>query len=498
MSKLLPEDDVITITGILKFENPSDEGELFRMMRSQSACMRMAHGRLLKGDLRKDLKKELQNVFDINSRYVDDGIFDADDAIKASRKLNRNPKNVIFGGRKVYNRLQKKHLSKNRLEELYNDFREKRQCNLFSRGDKSKKGNPNIQFFELDEKMFFRINIGNNKWIVGQFISKHKKLNKLRLASQLSIAYTVRILTRQGVSYAHVSVTEKFPTPKIGVGNNTIKDIKYEDIPMLGPVLSIDRNSFPSHIAWTIVGQDGNLLAKGIVKTSELYDQRSDKREYYAWKYAHEIVKIAEQYQAGIALETIKIKQGKKKKSESRRTRRKKASFCYRSMFDKVTTLARRNSIFVKPVTAAYSTIIGTMKYASIYDLSKHQAAAFVIGRRALGYNQERVPQKLQKVTEAFVERTKKFHSVLDKVRVTQGKKESNPYSGHHWMIWEVVKRAVLTAHSTGWKKVWNKLNPSILKRQYLRDCRDRWLDPLPGGGSVSASFASQLDANSP
>lgn len=478
---ILPKKDLVTITGLLV---PDEEQKkaLRQVMRSQSSCKRMAHGRLLKEECLNDVRKYLKDIFPINARYVYDAIDDAQSNISSCKELGTNPKDTIFGGRKLFNRLKKKHLDASRLSELHKQFREQRQCNLYSRGEKSHKGNANIRFEESDDGMFFRINIGDRQWITVPFISNHKKLDKLRTAAQISLAYTCRIMTRDGKDHIHITVTEKFPAPVLGAGNFSKND-NYLDIPMKGPVFSLDRNAFPSCIAWTVVNSDGNIIAFGNIPTPELYDQRSDKRGYYAWKYAQQIVDLAKKHKAGIALEILRFVRGKKRKQESRSTRRKKSNFCYRKMFDKIVVLAMREQIFVKPVKAAYSTIIGTLKYGSLRNLSKHQAAAYVIGRRALGFFDELIPESLLKKTEDFLE--KKRHSVPGNVRVTRWKKESYPISGHRWSTWEVVKQSVLTGHTTGWKKAWNRLNPSTLKALSFGEHGSEFVpDPVPGPGS--------------
>jgi len=47
------------------------------LMRRWSSCMRFAYKRLLEGKKRNELKRELQPVFSLNSRYVDDAILTA-------------------------------------------------------------------------------------------------------------------------------------------------------------------------------------------------------------------------------------------------------------------------------------------------------------------------------------------------------------------------------------------------------------------------------------
>ena len=104
------QEDVITIMGDLIVDQ-DDVVVLEQLMRSQSSCMHSSHGKLLKGDLRRDLKRDLQDVFRINSRYVDDAIFNAQPNIASMQELDENPKHVMYAGMKLFSKLQNCHLS---------------------------------------------------------------------------------------------------------------------------------------------------------------------------------------------------------------------------------------------------------------------------------------------------------------------------------------------------------------------------------------------------
>ncbi|HIC97187.1 MAG TPA: hypothetical protein EYP11_02150 [Aquificaceae bacterium] len=80
------------------------------IMRRWSSCMRYAYKRLLEGKTRNALKKELQKVFCLNSRYIDDAILEAQGIITLSKELGFKPEKVIFGGRTLFEKLSKKHL----------------------------------------------------------------------------------------------------------------------------------------------------------------------------------------------------------------------------------------------------------------------------------------------------------------------------------------------------------------------------------------------------
>jgi len=52
----------------------------------------------------------------------------------------------VFGGRELFEKLHKRHLTGKRLEELKRKWKEKRQGMAYSRGDRAKKGNLNLRF----------------------------------------------------------------------------------------------------------------------------------------------------------------------------------------------------------------------------------------------------------------------------------------------------------------------------------------------------------------
>ncbi len=96
----------------------NDKELLLTLMRKFSSCMRYAYNRLLEGKTRKDLKKQLQHIFNINSRYVDDAIMKAQSIINLCKETNQNPTKIIFGGRENFKKLQQNHLQGKKREKL--------------------------------------------------------------------------------------------------------------------------------------------------------------------------------------------------------------------------------------------------------------------------------------------------------------------------------------------------------------------------------------------
>ena len=82
---------MITLQCRLEFKTPEDEKEVLKLMQNFSSCLRYAYNRLLEGANRKELKKHLQKVFPLNSRYCDDAIMKAKKALRAIQLPESRP-----------------------------------------------------------------------------------------------------------------------------------------------------------------------------------------------------------------------------------------------------------------------------------------------------------------------------------------------------------------------------------------------------------------------
>ncbi|TDA67718.1 MAG: transposase [Clostridia bacterium] len=187
-----------------------NEDPLVTEMRLFSACVRWAFNRLLEGKAREELKKEGQELFGLNSRYVDDAILKAKEIIgsqqellaleieetqkklgRAKKKLDRaekdldkakagddpgkieKAKRVIHGRRARARKLSAKlaelqaHQENGTIPKVVfggkslwrrvckgqstrEEWRNARQNRLYARGDETKGGNPNLKLVHQD------------------------------------------------------------------------------------------------------------------------------------------------------------------------------------------------------------------------------------------------------------------------------------------------------------------------------------------------------------
>ncbi|ADQ40130.1 transposase [Caldicellulosiruptor acetigenus I77R1B] len=376
---------MVTVQAKLIFDNSKDKQRVLDLMRRWSSCMRYAYKRLLEGHERNELKKDLQGVFNLNSRYVDDAIMKAQSIKKSCEQKGENPKKVVFGGRELFEKLKKRHINGEAYRKLQREWQEKRKGNLYSRGDRSKKGNLNTRI-EIDGSLTkLRINVGERKYVYatiqagwkvkgGTYTDRNTLLQAISTSGE---PYSVELKLKNGAVYAYFTVEEVFPQPKITKANG---------------VIGIDTNAYPRHVAWVETDSSGQLLGYGEIPMPELESGSSNKREYYRWQYSHMIVQMAKEKQKAIVIENLSIQdRGRRGDFSGRKSRRIRHYFGYRLLLEKVKLLAKREGVEVIEVDPAYTSVIGMLKYAPQYMANKDVAAAYVIARRGLGLR-ERIP----------------------------------------------------------------------------------------------------------
>jgi len=354
--------------------------------------MRYAYQRLLEGEKRKDLKKQLSKLFNINTRYSDDAILLAQSTISSCKERCQNPKKLIFGSRKLFEQLKKNHLTGKRRKQLKTKWKESRQGNLYSRGDKSKQGNLNLRFKQIDNELYLRINIGDRQYIYAKVIRDVKRekdkwigfMFMLENANQTNqwFPYSVKLKTKNSKTYAFVSIEEKLQPITIKRDNG---------------IIGIDVNAYPFHLALAFTSKDGNLEKYQSIGLNELLEVNSEKRQYLEWQIAHRIIEIAKEENKAIAIENLqKLPKGKRGDGFAK-LRRKLQKWSYKRLLDKIEVLAKRNAIEIIKVNPAYTSVIGKLKYSPQYNIDKDIAGAYVIARRGLRFK-EKLPKNYKEL----------------------------------------------------------------------------------------------------
>ena len=442
---------MIVIQAKLIFLSQDDKQIVLDLMRRWSSCMRFAYKRLLEGYDRNTLKRELQGIFNLNSRYVDDAIMKARSTLESSKELGNNPKKVIFGGKDLFKKLQKRHINGKEYKKLKTKWQERRKGNLYSRGDKSKKGNLNTRIEVKENGTFLRINVGERKYLYARIEAGYKK-NKsrgklLQEIAQSNIPYSVEVKLKNGNIYAYFAIEKEYPEIKITKEKG---------------VIGIDVNAYPDNISWAETDEKGNLISYGNMPMTELASGSKDKKEYFRWQYAHEIVNIAKEKGKAIVIEGLDIKnKGKRGDFSGRKSRRIRHNFSYRALLSKIKTLAKREGIEVIEVNPSYTSIIGMLKYSPQYMITKDVAAAYVIARRGLKL-QEKIPDNYIKFLNALTVEE------LEELK-------------------EYVKKTVRNKHIK--KKHIREINKAIEFLQSLESEPGRVLEPLDGTSFSAYNF---------
>jgi len=190
---------------LLVFPSGEDHKATLDLMRRFSAAVRYAYNRLLEGWSREALKREngpLRIFFGLNTRYADDAILKAQALLDSARERGEDPRKVVFGGRRLFETLKRRHLSGKPLKRLKREWRERRQGLLYSRGDKTKGGNLNLRLFVKEGALWLRINLGNGTYVHALVKTSHPNLSVLLQRVYASLLYNVELSLKEGKVHA--------------------------------------------------------------------------------------------------------------------------------------------------------------------------------------------------------------------------------------------------------------------------------------------------------
>ncbi len=472
---------MITISAKLLLSNHHGKERVVDLMRRWSSAMRYAYKRLLEGMEINTLRKLIQNVFGLNARYSHSAIVKAQALMKVRKEKGESLRKVIFGGKDIFRKLQKRHINGKDYQRLKNQFQERRKGNLYSIGQKHSKGNQNTRIEVRENGTYLRINTGERQYVYA-LISAGERIEKIKELAFSGKAYTVELKLRDGNIYAYFTIEEEYPEVEI------TKDYG---------VIGIDLNAYPNHIAWAETDECGNLLSYGELPMPELGSGNSNKRDYYTWIYAHKVISLAKEKGKAIVIEKLKMKKNKRGDCSGRKVRRIQHNFAYRKLLERIKLLAKRNGIEVIEVNPAYTSIIGMLKYAPQYMVSKDVASAYVIARRGLGLK-EKIPknymgllkklsvEELRELKEYVKEKVKNVYLKAKHIKEIEALIKSLSLGSEPWRVsqpldgtsgdtlnpWRVLKVVVLTALSP--ERVLRDL--SVLKDILFRGL---WGDPI-------------------
>jgi len=260
-------------------------------------------------------------------------------------------------------------------------------------------------------------------------------------------------------------------------------------------VIGIDLNAYPNHIAWTETDERGGLISYGEIPMPELGSGNSNKRDYYTWIYAHKVISLAKEKGKAIAVEKLKMKKNKGGDYSGRKVRRIQHIFAYKKLLERIKLLAKRNGIEVIEVNPAYTSIIGMLKYAPQYMVSKDVASAYVIARRGLGLK-EKVPKnymelikrlsikELKELKEYVKEKVKNAYLKAKHIKEIENLIKS--LGSEPWRIYKPLEGTSLDTRFNPWRVLKVVVLTALSPERVIRDLsvlkdilfRGLWGDP--------------------
>ncbi len=319
------------------------------------------------------------------------------DLLKQHLENETIPK-MIFGRRSNFELLLKGKISRE-------EWRELRINQVYSKGGVYRKGNQNLRVtYEESEKQFFLcINYPPKergkrgikqryKLFVPEsfkpYILSSLELVKKVVGKKKEIVYatkkphTVRVIRKKGGEY-YVYITIEISCPDESLSNANEKGL-----------LGLDLNA--KGIGAVIVLPKGNLKAHRWFPCHELLYARSEKRSNLIGNLVVKVFRWAKRFGVNTVV-SESFNPFKKDHDTNVKYNRATINFCKEKMVKTVKSRAAKESFVHIEGFSAYSSIIGEIKYQKMYGLNGHEAAAFIIGRRGLGYNKENIPKEFKK-----------------------------------------------------------------------------------------------------
>lgn len=330
--------------GVVWFR-PEDQARVLALMTLQCSAVRSAyqasHKHSLSGNAVKKYVKRNYMAGGLNQRYVADA---------CSLGAGIKAENALFGGRRAWEKLQTGTLSRSEWQQI-------RNSQLYSRGDRTKGGNPNIRV--SGSTLLVNDPAARGQWIEGKLFLPDKWSPDLA-------CYDARLLYRDGKFLVQVG-WEETGVPASGTSAGAV---------------GVDTN--PDGLGIAEASGDGNLIRHEYMREQRIQFAEEGKRDYDVRALAKRVVEVAERTRKPLVIERLGFKQANGS-SGFKKFRRTKANFLHRKILEAIRSRATRRGVPVLDVQPAFTSILGDLKYARMYSLNPHTAAALVIARRGLG-----------------------------------------------------------------------------------------------------------------
>ncbi len=300
---------------------------------------------------------------------------------------------AVFGSKDLFHRLS--IARGGRKDEIKKEWGQKRSNHLFSVGQANQRGNANARLAYDESRDSFLLEMRN--WYNEDFTMPLEVPEHARqiLKDVIERAISVRVGRRGEVVDGGLAYSVRLIRGRFEKGYQVLVSFELEK-PLAewgGRFAGIDIN--PEGIACTIVSRDGNLIATRFLKDSRLITASRNKRKWVLENLVNKMLRwcLFTHCCNAIALEDLKFKGAY---DYSPRTNYKLSNFMRKKMLQTVRLHALKMSMLSVEVNPAYTSKVAVAKYGRRFGgFNRHQLAAFVIGRRALGYGEAPAPECL-------------------------------------------------------------------------------------------------------
>jgi len=318
-----------------------------------------------------------------------------EERLERVKKRLEHPK-LVFGGRKAWEDLKAGVITKDQ-------WLKRRDGQIYCRGDKTQKGNLNIRI--IDETL--RVTVGTRKWATYKLFIPDKFKQELKTVLASGQAYNVRLKRNDDQHFKvwiDYQVDEPMPTSGVGFANG---------------VIGVDCN--PDRLGIADVSSDGNLVSSETFINNRILYASTHKRDYDIGCLVKKVIQYAKDRNKGIVFENLKFD---KDKTGSRKWKRKQSNFVWRKFLTLLERKCVEHGVAYERVNPAFTSIIGKYKYRWMHKITIHESAAYVIGRRGMGFNEKLSFYKAD---------TKKVKELV--LKTLEGKNQSRKV--HSWTMWK-------------------------------------------------------------
>ncbi|MCB2290668.1 IS200/IS605 family accessory protein TnpB-related protein [Clostridium sp. CS001] len=341
---------------------------------------------------------------------------------------------VIFGTKEMFLKRCKGLIKKEEWQEI-------RSNRVYSRGDKTKKGNPNLRIVTRENKNFLEVStldktesnravkVNFEVYLPQKLSTTTGKVNGRNYKQmfldymQTGEAYQVELIRKNGKYYCHITFEESIVTP-------------YENL-YTGHkgIIGIDTN--PNGFALTMIDNKGNYKWHTYLKSNELTYTGSHRRKNLCGELVKKVALIAKAHDVGIAVEDLKFHSDK---DVTKKFARIKSQFIYRQLLTMLESTCNRNGIEIVKVKPQFTSKIGLYKYCHQYGMVVHNGASMVIGRRSYKFK-EKIPKLLK---QKIVTDLEKFEKKNEWSKWNEINKNIKRKVGENPALWLINRKKVL------------------------------------------------------